>query len=182
MMFRTFCLWPPSMESRLLYLMSVRKEFFLPAFSFCLSKSLTDLLYSSSMSPEALPWITKVEIFFLKIVVVQCSPCRSDCRLPSSLSTCRTWTSRSGSCGWSPSGPPCGGPAPGSSRPGSRSDPVVESVGCSFIVFFSGIKFSDRLWTCILHVGWTIVTRQDSVNSLSSLCSPVRTIESVKLR
>ena len=57
MMFRTFCLWPPSMESRLLYLMSVRKEFFRPAFSFCLSKSLTDLLYSSSMSPEALPWL-----------------------------------------------------------------------------------------------------------------------------
>ena len=62
-------------------------------------------------------------------IAVQCSPCKSGCRLPSSLSACRTWTSRSGSCGWSPSGPPCGGQAPSFSRPGSRSDPVVGILG-----------------------------------------------------
>ena len=38
-----------------------------------------------------------------------------------------TWTSRSGSCEWSPWGPPCGEPAPGSSAPGSRSDPEIRN-------------------------------------------------------
>ena len=55
-------------------------------------------------------------------------PCIPALLLPSSPSACQTWTSRSGSCVWSPWGPPCGAPAQGSSGPGSRSDPRKEEL------------------------------------------------------
>ena len=62
-MFLTFC--PPRMDSRLLYLMSVRKEFFRSLF-WCRSKFFTDFLYSSSISAP-LTWKCKHLTFALDV-------------------------------------------------------------------------------------------------------------------